>query len=104
VKEVRCIQVYRAKYGEVGHRFVASVVDARPDSEWKRGDRVRGVIVSTKKGLRRGTGVSMKFPENGAVLLNKKWEPRGTRITETLPIDLRNCGQMKLLTLAPHVI
>lgn len=44
----------------------------------KKSDVVRAVIVRTTKGLRRESGMSIRFDENAAVLINTDGSPRGT--------------------------
>jgi large subunit ribosomal protein L14 len=44
----------------------------------KRSDVVRAVIVRTVKGLRRESGMSIKFDENAAVIINADGSPKGS--------------------------
>lgn len=44
----------------------------------KRSDVVKAVIVRTKKGLRRESGMSIRFDDNAVVLLNNDNSPKGT--------------------------
>lgn len=44
----------------------------------KRSDVVRAVVVRTTKGLRRESGMAIRFDENAAVLINADGSPRGT--------------------------
>lgn len=45
----------------------------------KRSDVVRAVIVRTVKGLRRESGMSIKFDENAAVIINVDGSPKGSK-------------------------
>jgi len=105
-KVLRRIQVMktRGRHGRVGDFVVASVKKASPDSPMKKGDVVRGYLVTTVHGRSRPTGVKVRFPRNGVVMVNKKREPRATRIRSPRPSDLRRAGRMKRLMLAPHVV
>jgi large subunit ribosomal protein L14 len=44
----------------------------------KKSDVVRAVIVRMVKGLRRESGMVLRFDENAAVLINIDGSPRGT--------------------------
>jgi large subunit ribosomal protein L14 len=44
----------------------------------KKSDVVKAVIVRTSKGLRRESGMVIRFDENAAVLVNNDGSPRGT--------------------------
>jgi len=106
VREVRCIQVKRAKIaeGKVGSRIVASVTKVRPGSTWKRGDIVNGVRVMVKKEIRRKGGRWLRFESNGMVLLNKKGEPIATRVLGVIPIELRRIGYGKIVSMSEYIL
>lgn len=44
----------------------------------KKSDVVKAVIVRSSKGLRRESGMLIRFDENAAVLINNDFSPRGT--------------------------
>ena len=44
----------------------------------KKSDVVRAVIVRTLKGLRRESGMTIRFDENAVVIVNADGLPRGT--------------------------
>lgn len=44
----------------------------------KRSDVLRGVIVRTKKGIRRESGIVIRFDENAVVLINNDGSPKGS--------------------------
>jgi ribosomal protein L14 len=106
VREVRCIQVKRAKYAEgtVGNVVVASVTKVRPGSTWKRGDIVNGVRVMVKKERRRKGGRWLRFESNGIVLLNKKNEPMATRVMGVMPMELRRRGYGKIVSMSEYIV
>ena len=82
--------------------MVAVVKKVNPDSSLKKGDLVRGYLVSTVRGHTRATGRRLRFPVNALVLVNKKQEPLGTRVRVPRPVDLRARGRSKLRTRAPQ--
>jgi large subunit ribosomal protein L14 len=84
--------------------MVASVIKVHSDSTFKKGDVVRGYIVTTKVGRTRPSGMVVRFPDNGCVLINKKMEPVGTRVLTVLPTDLRRQGRSKLLSISSLMV
>jgi len=92
------------RYAGVGDTIVATVKDAIPGGNVKKGDVVKAVVVRTKKQTRRDDGSYIKFDENAAVLLNNNGEPRGTRIFGPVGRELRDRKFMKIVSLAPEVL
>jgi large subunit ribosomal protein L14 len=84
--------------------IVATVKDAIPGGNVKKGEVVKAVIVRTKKETRRADGSYIKFDENAAVLLKADGDPRGTRIFGPVGRELRDKKFMKIISLAPEVI
>lgn len=106
-KEIHCIKVLggsKRKYARIGDVIVASVKDAIPDSNVKKGSVVKAVVVRTKKEKRRPDGTYIKFDDNAAVLLNKSDEPVGTRVFGPVARELRGRGYLKIVSLAPEVL
>ena len=92
------------RYAGVGDTIVATVKDAIPGGNVKKGDIVKAVVVRTVKQTRRDDGSYIKFDENAAVLLNNNGEPRGTRIFGPVGRELRDRKFMKIVSLAPEVL
>lgn len=93
------------RYAGLGDVIVATVKDAIPGGNVKKGEVVKAVIVRAKKNTRRADGSYIKFDENAAVLIkNKEGEPRGTRIFGPVGRELRDKRFMKIISLAPEVI
>jgi large subunit ribosomal protein L14 len=88
----------------VGDIIVATVKDAIPGGNVKKGDVVKAVVVRTVKQTRRADGSYIKFDENAAVILKNDGEPRGTRIFGPVGRELRDKKFMKIVSLAPEVI
>lgn len=106
-KEVMCIKVLggsKRRYASVGDVIVVSVKHAIPNGKVKQGEVLRAVIVRTKQPLKRADGSLIAFGSNAAVLLTKQGEPIGTRIFGPVTRELRACGQMKIISLAPEVL
>ena len=109
-KEILCIRVLGGsgrRYAGIGDVIVATVKDAIPGGNVKKGDVVKAVIVRTKKERRRADGSYIRFDDNAAVLLNNNLEPVGTRIFGPVAREVRvpaKDGFMKIISLAPEVI
>ena len=91
-------------FGRIGDVVVASVKEAIPNGNVKKGDVVKAVIVRTKKETRRADGSYIKFDDNAAVVLNTALEMRGTRIFGPVARELRAKNFMKIVSLAPEVL
>ncbi len=106
-KEILCIRVLggsKRRYAYLGDTIVATVKDAIPGGNVKKGDVVKAVVVRTKKERRRADGSYIKFDENAAVILKNDGEPRGTRIFGPVARELREKKFMRIVSLAPEVI
>ncbi|MRG61316.1 50S ribosomal protein L14 [Agromyces sp. CFH 90414] len=106
-KELLTIRVLggsKRRYAGLGDTIVATVKDAIPGGNVKKGDVVKAVIVRTVKETRRPDGSYIKFDENAAVILKNDGEPRGTRIFGPVGRELRDKKFMKIISLAPEVI
>jgi len=108
-KEILCIRVLggsKRRYAGIGDTIVATVKDAIPGGNVKKGDVVKAVIVRTTKERRRPDGSYIKFDENAAVILKgpEGTDPRGTRIFGPVGRELRDKKFMKIISLAPEVI
>ncbi len=106
-KELLTIRVLggsNRRYAGLGDVIVATVKDAIPGGNVKKGDVVKAVIVRTVKQTRRADGSYIKFDENAAVILRNDGDPRGTRIFGPVGRELRDKRFMKIISLAPEVI
>jgi large subunit ribosomal protein L14 len=92
------------RYAGLGDVIVATVKDAIPGGNVKKGDVVKAVIVRVNKQTRRSDGSYIKFDENAAVILKADGDPRGTRIFGPVGRELRDKKFMKIISLAPEVI
>ena len=106
-KEILCIRVLGGsgrRYAGIGDTIVATVKDAIPGGNVKKGDIVKAVIVRVVKQTRRPDGSYIKFDENAAVILKNDGDPRGTRIFGPVGRELRDKKFMKIISLAPEVL
>ena len=92
------------RYARLGDLVTASVKEAVPSSQVKKGQVVRAVIVRTRKEQRRRDGSYVRFDRNAAVLINEQNEPVGTRVFGPVARELRERKFMKIVSLAPEVL
>ena len=106
-REILCIRVLGGssrRYAGIGDIIVATVKEAIPGGNVKRGEVVKAVIVRTVKERRRADGSYIKFDENAAVIIKPDNDPRGTRIFGPVGRELREKRFMKIVSLAPEVL
>jgi large subunit ribosomal protein L14 len=106
-KEIMCFRVLggtRRRYAKIGDIIVASVKDAIPGGQLKKGEVCKAVIVRTRASTRRRDGTYIRFSENAAVIISEQKEPRGTRIFGPVARELRERKFMKIVSLAPEVL
>ncbi|EST30312.1 50S ribosomal protein L14 [Streptomycetaceae bacterium MP113-05] len=106
-KEILTIRVLGGsgrRYAGIGDVIVATVKDAIPGANVKKGDIVKAVIVRTVKERRRPDGSYIRFDENAAVILKGDGDPRGTRIFGPVGRELREKKFMRIVSLAPEVL
>jgi len=106
-RRIMCIGVpggSSRRYARIGDIIVASVKKAMPNSEIKKGEVVKAVVVRTKKEFRRRDGSYIRFDENAGVLIDGTGNPRGTRIFGPVTRELREKNYMKIVSLAPEVL
>ena len=102
-----CIRVLGGsgrRYAGIGDTIVATVKDAIPGGNVKKGEVVKAVVVRARKERRRPDGSYIRFDENAAVILKNDGEPRGTRIFGPVGRELREKKFMRIVSLAPEVI
>ncbi|MCU0516196.1 MAG: 50S ribosomal protein L14 [Oscillatoria sp. Prado101] len=105
-RKLMCIRVLGGgrTYANVGDVIIAVVKDAIPNMAVKKSDVVRAVVVRTRKGLRRDSGMSIRFDDNAAVIINADGNPKGTRVFGPVARELRDKNFTKIVSLAPEVL
>ena len=106
-RKLMCIRVLggsQKQSANIGDIIIAVVKDAIPNMALKKSDIVRAVIVRTCKGLRRENGMTIRFDDNAAVVINKENNPSGTRVFGPVARELRDRNFTKIVSLAPEVI
>jgi large subunit ribosomal protein L14 len=112
-KVVKCIKVLggsRRRYAGVGDIIIGSVQKALPGSGFERRPGtnknrvVKGVIVRTRRAVRREDGSYVRFDKNAIVIVDNDGNPRGTRIFGAVARELRQRKFAKIISLAPEVV
>ncbi len=106
-KRVICIKVLggsRRMIAGIGDVIMISTRNVLSNSNIKKGEMHRALIVRTKAPLKRLDGSSLRFDSNAVVLLNNQLEPLGTRVFGPVPRDLREHGFSKIVSLAEEVV
>jgi large subunit ribosomal protein L14 len=106
-KLVMCFKVLggsKRRYASVGDVVIGSVKKSIPTASVKKGSVVRGVVVRTRKDIRRRDGSRVRFDRNALVIIDKDGNPVGTRIFGAVARELRNKNFMKIISLATEVV
>ena len=106
-KEVLCIRVLggtKKRYASVGDKIVASVKNATPSGNVKKGQVVKAVVVRAKKEIRRADGSYIRFSDNACVIIDENNQMKGTRVFGPVARELRENDFMKVVSLAPEVL
>ena len=96
----------KRKYGYVSDIVSASAIDADPQGQVRKGEKVKAVIVRTKKEFHRKDGSYIRFDENAAVIIDAiaTKNPRGTRIFGPIAREVKEAGFAKIASLAEEVL
>ena len=106
-KEILCIRVLggtKKRYASVGDKIVATVKEATPSGNIKKGQVVRAVVVRTKKEVRRIDGSYIRFGDNACVIIDENGQMKGTRVFGPVARELRDNDFMNVVSLAPEVL
>jgi len=105
-KKIMCIKVVggAGKYAQISDIIIASVKEVIPRSLVKKKEIVQAVIVRQKKEFRRKDGTYIRFGENAVVIINKDGTIRGTRIFGPIPVELKEKGYNKIISLAKETV
>lgn len=103
-RKLMCIRVLNRQYGNIGDVILAVVKEALPNMPVKKSDVVRAVVVRTAHTVQRENGMSIRFDDNAAVIINAEKNPKGTRIFGPIAREIRDKEFTKIVSLAPEVI
>lgn len=108
-KRLRVILIHggsRRPAGSLADMVSASVIEAAPNAAVKKGEKVKAVIVRTRKEVCRADGSCIRFDDNAAVLIDsiEGKQPRGTRVFGPIAREVKEAGFAKIASLAPEVL
>ena len=106
-KKLMVIQVLggsKRYWGRLGDVVVASVKEASPNGVIKKKDKVRAVIIRTRKEQRRKDGSYIRFDDNAAVIVDKQGAPKGTRIFGPVAREVKEKGFNKIAAMARELL
>ncbi len=109
VRQLMVIQIYggsRRRFGHVGDVLGCVVKKALPHTQYKKGDKVKVVLVRSKKEMKRPDGTYLRFSDNAGVIIDnpENKNPVGTRIFGPIPKEIRDKGYTKVTSLAKYVV
>lgn len=105
-RKAMCISILGSnkRSAKVGDVIVATIKDAIPNTNVKKGEKVKVVVVRTKKEIRREDGSYIRFDDNCGVIIDEQKNPKGTRIFGPVARELRYLQFTKIISLAPEVL
>lgn len=105
-KSAQVIHVYKGhfhKKGTIGDIVMAVVKEAIPNSLVKKKEKVKMVIVRTRKEIGRTDGSYIRFNDNAGVIIDSQRNPRGTRIFGPIAREIKDLGFNKIASMAKEV-
>ncbi len=92
------------KIAHIGDVVNAVVDRADPTGVVIDSEKVRAVIVRTRKETRRSDGSYVRFDDNAGVVVDSNNAPRGTRIFGPIAREVRERGFRQIASLAQEVV
>lgn len=109
VKELMVIHIYGGstrRKGAIGSILGCVVKRSLPNTQFKKGDKVKAVLVRSRKEFGRADGTYVRFSENAGVVIEnaESKNPVGTRIFGPVAREVKEFGFAKIASLANHVV
>lgn len=105
-KKVQIIHIYKGyhhKSGTIGDIVLGVVREAISFGIAKKKEKVKLVIVRTKKEIHRKDGSLIRFSDNAGVIIDNQNNPRGTRIFGPIAREIKDLGFTKIASMAKEV-
>lgn len=93
----------RHKSANIGDIVLAVVKEATPTGLIKKKEKVKVVIVRTRKEFHRPDGTHIRFSDNAGVIIDSQNNPRGTRIFGPIAREIKDLGFTKIASMAKEV-
>lgn len=100
---IRVLGGSKKRYGYIGDVVIVSVKSCISNSNIKKGEKSRAVIVRTVYKKRRYDGSYISFDDNACILINNNGEMLGTRVFGPVARELRE-KYPKIVSLASEVL
>lgn len=92
------------RYASLGDVVNCIVHGADPNGIVSDKEKVKVLIVRTKKEVGRKDGTYVRFDDNAGVVIDKQGIPRGTRILGPVAREIKDVGYAKIASLAREVV
>jgi len=92
------------KIATLGDVVLCVVKGADPAGTVKDHEKVKVLIVRTKKEVRRFDGTYVRFDDNAGVVIDKQGMPLGTRVLGPIAREVKEVGFHKIASLAREVV
>ena len=105
-KKLQIMHIYKGSFhkkGTIGDTVLAIVKEAIPTGMVKKKEKVKVVIVRTRKEFRRADGSYIRFSDNAGVIIDSQGNPRGTRIFGPIAREIKDLGFNKIASMAKEV-
>lgn len=107
-KEAMCIKVLggsKRRYATIGDVIILAVRKALPRGVVKKKAVVKGLVVRTRKEIKRDDGSYIRFDDNAVVIVDDEGNPKGTRVFGPIAREIRKKGKyQQILSQALNVI
>ena len=92
------------RFATLGDVVLGVVKEADPAGVVAKHEKVKVVIVRTRKEVKRKDGSYVRFDDNAGVVIDKQGLPRGTRILGPIAREIKEVGYNKIASLAREVV
>lgn len=92
------------KVATLGDVILCVVRGADPNGTVKDHEKVKVLIVRTKKEVRRFDGTYIRFDDNAGVVIDKQGMPLGTRVLGPIAREIKEVGFNKIASLSKEVV
>jgi len=92
------------KIATLGDTVNCVVSGADPNGAVTDSEKVKVVIVRTRKEVRRSDGTYVRFDDNAGVVIDKQGLPRGTRVLGPIAREVKERGFSKIASLSREVV
>ena len=106
-KRLMVIHVYggsKRRYARLGDVVLTTVKQASTEGMVKKGEKLRAVVVRTKKEQRRKDGSYIRFDDNAVVVIDAQGNPRGSRVFGPIAREVKEAGFDKIASMAKELI